>query len=148
MEQGGAMRHAFGLTGASASTENIPFAIYSIPEVSYVGETEEKLKEKGIDYVVGRGHYGMNPRGQIIGDTQGLLKLVFDAETARLIGVHIVGHSASELVHIGQAYLKMQATAHEIAESLYNYPTLSDMYRHAALTAVSELAKRHASGAD
>ena len=136
------MRHAFGLTGPSASTENIPFAIYSIPEVSYVGETEEKLKESGIDYVVGRGHYGMNPRGQIIGDTDGLLKLVFDAGTARLIGVHIVGHSASELVHIGQAYMKMQATAPEIAESLYNYPTLSDMYRHAALTAVSELAKR------
>jgi len=147
MEQGRrAMRHAFGLAGTSASTENIPFAIYSIPEVSYVGETEEKLKEKGIDYVVGRGHYGMNPRGQIIGDTQGLLKLVFDATTARLIGVHIVGHSASELVHIGQAYMKMQATAHEIAESLYNYPTLSDMYRHAALTAVSELAARHADG--
>lgn len=145
MEQGRrAMRHAFGLSRVSASTENIPFAIYSIPEVSYVGETEEKLREKGVDYVVGRGHFGMNPRGQIIGDTQGLLKLVFDAATARLIGVHIVGHSASELVHIGQAYLKMQATAYEIAESLYNYPTLSDMYRHAALTAVSELAKRRA----
>ena len=148
MEQGRrAMRHAFGLTGPSASTENLPFAIYSIPEVSYVGQTEEKLKEKGIDYVVGRGHYGMNPRGQIIGDTQGLLKLVFDAATARLIGVHIVGHSASELVHIGQAYMKMQATAPEIAESLYNYPTLSDLYRHAALTAVSELAARRADAA-
>jgi len=148
MEQGRrAMRHAFGLTGPSASTQNVPFAIYSIPEVSYVGETEEMLKGKGIDYVVGRGHYGMNPRGQIIGDTDGLLKLVFDATTARLIGVHIVGHSASELVHIGQAYMKMQATAPEIAESLYNYPTLSDMYRHAALTAVSELAKRRASDA-
>ena len=142
-----AMRHAFGLTGPTASTQNVPFAIYSIPEVSYVGETEEMLKGKGIDYVVGRGHYGMNPRGQIIGDTDGLLKLVFDATTARLIGVHIVGHSASELVHIGQAYMKMQATAPEIAESLYNYPTLSDMYRHAALTAVSELAKRRASDA-
>lgn len=148
MEQGRrAMRHAFGLTGPSASTQNVPFAIYSIPEVSYVGETEEMLQGKGIDYVVGRGHYGMNPRGQIIGDTDGLLKLVFDAATARLIGVHIVGHSASELVHIGQAYMKMQATAPEIAESLYNYPTLSDMYRHAALTAVSELAKRRASDA-
>lgn len=148
MEQGRrAMRHAFGLTGPTASTQNVPFAIYSIPEVSYVGETEEALKAKGIDYVVGRGHYGMNPRGQIIGDTDGLLKLVFDATTARLIGVHIVGHSASELVHIGQAYMKMQATAPEIAESLYNYPTLSDMYRHAALTAVSELAKRRASDA-
>lgn len=143
MEQGRrAMRHAFGLTGPSASTENLPFAVYSIPEVSYVGETEEKLKERGVDYVVGRGHYGMNPRGQIIGDTDGLLKLLFDAGTGRLIGVHMVGHSASELVHIGQAYMKMQATAPEIAESLYNYPTLSDMYRHAALTALSEMARR------
>ncbi|MDL1948576.1 Si-specific NAD(P)(+) transhydrogenase, partial [Acidobacteria bacterium ACD] len=126
---------------------SLPFAIYSIPEASYVAETEEKLREKGVDYVAGRGHYGMNPRGQIIGDTEGLLKLLFDAGTGRLLGVHIVGASASELVHIGQAYMRSGATAQDVADTLYNYPTLSDMYRHAAQTAVAELRRRGGPGA-
>ncbi len=143
MEQGRrAMRHALGLSPDKGAPPFLPFAIYAIPEVSYVGETEEKLKEKGVDYVVGRGHYGMNPRGQIIGDTEGLLKLLFDAATGKLLGVHIVGHTASELVHTGQAYLQMGATAQEIADTLSNYPTLSDMYRHAAQAAVGELRRR------
>lgn len=140
MEQGRrAIRHAFGIAGPLARAELLPFAIYSIPEVSYIGETEERLKERGIAYVAGRGNYGMNPRGQILGDTEGLLKLLFDVETGRLLGIHVVGHGASELVHIGQAYLRMEATAPQIAESLYNYPTLSDLYRHAALKATMEL---------
>lgn len=148
MEQGRhAARHALGLETTKKGTEALPFAIYSIPEVSYVGETEEKLRERGVDYVVGRGHYGMNPRGQIIGDTEGLLKLLFDAGTGRLLGVHIVGASASELVHIGQAYMRSGATAQDVADTLYNYPTLSDMYRHAAQTAVGELRRRGGPGA-
>ena len=142
MEQGRrAVRHALGIPGRRRR-EALPFAIYSLPEVSYFGETEENLKEKGRAYVVGRGHYGMNPRGQIIGDTGGVLKLLFDAQDGRLLGVHIVGDGASELVHIGQAYLNMEATAFDIAESLFNYPTLSDLYRHAASTAVAELTAR------
>lgn len=136
-----AVRHAFGLPGVRAN-EILPFAIYSIPEVSYIGDTEEKLKEAGRPYVAGRGHYGMNPRGQIIGDTEGLLKLLFDATDGRLLGVHMVGETASELIHIGQAWLAMGATAFDIAESLYNYPTLGDLYRHAAQTAAAELIKR------
>jgi NAD(P) transhydrogenase len=143
MEQGRrAVRHALGILPRRRRREALPFAIYSIPEVSYVGETEESLKEKGRAYVVGRGHYAMNPRGQIIGDTDGVLKLLFDAEGGRLLGAHIVGDSASELVHIGQAYLNMEATAFDIAESLFNYPTLSDLYRHAAMTAAADLTAR------
>ncbi len=142
MEQGRrAVRNAFGLPGLR-SHEVLPFAIYSIPEVSYIGLTEEKLKESGRAYVAGRGHYGMNPRGQIIGDTDGLLKLLFDAADGRLLGAHMVGESASELIHIGQAYLNMKATAFDLAESLYNYPTLADLYRHAAQTAAAELIAR------
>jgi NAD(P) transhydrogenase len=141
MEQGRrAVRNAFGLPGLR-SHEVLPFAIYSIPEVSYIGATEEKLKESGKPYVAGRGHYGMNPRGQIIGDTEGLLKLLFDGTNGRLVGVHMVGESASDLIHIGQAYLNMKATAFDIAESLFNYPTLGDLYRHAAQTAVAGLQK-------
>ena len=93
MEQGRqAMRHAFGITSVLADTEALPFAIYAIPEVSYVGATEEELQEQGVPYVVGRGRYEMNPRGQIIGDTEGVLKLLCEADSGRLLGVHIVGH--------------------------------------------------------
>jgi len=143
MEQGRqAMRHAFSIPGLSPKTEVLPFAIYAIPEVSYIGETEESLRGKGVDYVAGRGNYDMNPRGQIIGDTDGLLKLLFEAGTLKLAGAHMIGHSASELIHIGQAFLRAGATAPQIAETLYNYPTLSDLYRHAALKALLALQRR------
>lgn len=132
-----AIRHAFGIPGPRGRTEDLPFAIYAIPEVSYIGETEEALRERGASFVVGRGRYDFNPRGQILNDTQGLLKLLFDGESLRLIGVHVVGTSASELVHVGQAFIRGRADAQQIAETLFNYPTLSDLYRHAALEALS-----------
>lgn len=136
MEQGRqAIRHAFGIEGPRIKTELLPFAIYSVPEVSYIGETEEQLKERGVEYLVGRGLSELNPRGQIIGDTGGLLKLLFEKESRELRGVHIVGTGASELIHTGQAFLHSGATALQIAQTLYNYPTLSDLYRHAALEA-------------
>jgi len=139
MEQGRrAIRHAFDIPGPELDTASLPFAVYSIPEVSYIGETEETLQARGVDYVVGRGRFDMNPRGQIIGDTFGMLKLLFDTGSLRLLGAHIVGTSASELVHIGQAFLRAESTALQIAETPYNYPTLSDLYRHAALKALSE----------
>ncbi len=138
MEQGRrAIRHAFAVPGHAAHTEVLPFAVYAIPEVSYVGETEEMLVERGVAYVAGRGNYDKNPRGQISGATGGLLKLLFEADSMRLVGVHIVGPNASELVHIGQAFLRAGATASQMAETIYNYPTLSDMYRHAALKALT-----------
>lgn len=137
MEQGRqAVRHAFSIPGPMGRTEVLPFAIYSIPEVSYIGETEDALRERGARYFAGRGRYDLNPRGQILGATGGVLKLLFDADSMQLLGVHIVGYAAAELVHIGQAYLNGKATAQQIAETLYNYPTLSDLYRHAALEAV------------
>jgi NAD(P) transhydrogenase len=143
MEQGRqAIRHALGLSGPMGRAEVLPFAIYAIPEVSYIGETEESLKAKGVEYVVGRGQYAYNPRGLIVGDTGGLLKLLFEVGAMTLVGVHVVGTAASELVHVGQAYLRTSATATEIAEALYNYPTLSDLYRHAAMEALWEKIKR------
>jgi NAD(P) transhydrogenase len=137
MEQGRqAIRNAYGIPGPKLRTERLPFAIYAIPEVSYVGDTEEALKEKGMPYVVGRGHYEMNPKGQIVGAPGGLVKLLFARDTLTLVGVHIIGHTASELIHTGQAFLDAGADAAHIAETLYNYPTFSDMYRHAALVAL------------
>ena len=137
MEQGRqAMRHAFSIPGPMARTEHLPFAIYSIPEVSYIGLSEEAATTAGVDYVVGRGRYDMNARGQIAGDTGGLLKLLFAADGMCLLGAHIVGQSASELIHIGQVALQSGTTATTLAETLFNYPTLSDLYRHAALDAL------------
>lgn len=147
MEQGRqAMRHAFSIPGPKGRTEALPFAVYSIPEVAYVGATEEALAEKKVDYVAGRGDYAKNPRAQILGDTDGLLKLLFERPSLKLVGAHVVGSSASELVHIGEAFLHQGAVASEIAETIYNYPTLSDMYRHAALKALAEHRRRSAQG--
>jgi NAD(P) transhydrogenase len=143
MEQGRqAMRHAFGIPGPKGRTEALPFAVYSIPELAYVGATEEALVEQKLDYVAGRGDYVKNPRAQILGDSDGLLKLLFERSSLKLVGAHIVGTSASELVHIGEAFLHQGATATEIAETIYNYPTLSDMYRHAAVKALAEDRRR------
>jgi NAD(P) transhydrogenase len=134
MDQGRkAMRHAFDLPGSKSRTEMLPFAIYSIPEASYIGETEEQLRERGADYVAGRGRYDMNPRGQIIGEQGGLLKLLFEGPELTLIGAHVVGQGASELVHVGQAFMQAGATAQQLADTIFNYPTLSDLYRHAGL---------------
>ena len=139
MEQGRqAVRHAFNLRGPHVHTEQLPFAIFSIPEVSYIGETEEQLQAAGVPYVVGRGRYDYNPRGQITGETAGLLKLLFERDSLRLRGVHLIGLNAAEIVHIGQAFLYRQASAEEIAETLFNYPTLADMYRHAAFEALQQ----------
>lgn len=136
MEQGRqAVRHAFGIPGPRGRTEELPFAIYAIPEVAYIGQSEEALAAEGCPVVKGYGRYDLNPRGQILGAEGGKLKLLFAAEDLTLRGVHIVGPQASELIHIGQAFLKSRATVQEIAETLYNYPTLSDLYRHAAMEA-------------
>jgi NAD(P) transhydrogenase len=144
MEQGRqAMRHALGIAGPKGRTEVLPFAVYSIPEVAYIGETEESLIRNGTDYVAGRGNYDKNPRGQILGESGGMLKLLFERPSLELKGAHVVGSAASEIIHVGEAFLRSGATVSDIAETLYNYPTLSDMYRHAALKALAEDRRRH-----
>jgi NAD(P) transhydrogenase len=143
MEQGRqAMRHAFGIPGPKGRTETLPFAVYAIPELAYVGATEQSLLEKGVDYVAGRAEYDKNPRGQITGDTGGMMKLLFERPSLRLVGAHVVGSTASEIIHVAEAFLHHGATATDIAELLYNYPTLSDLYRHAALVALAEDRRR------
>ncbi len=139
MEQGRqAMRHALDIAGPRGRTEVLPFAVYSIPEVAYIGETEESLIAQKADYVAGRANYDKNPRGQILGESGGMLKLVFARPSLELVGAHVVGSDASEIIHVGEAFLRSGANATVIAETLYNYPTLSDMYRHAALKALAE----------
>src|SRR5438552_280216 len=114
----------------------LPTGIYTIPEASMAGETEESLKTKGIGYVVGRARYADNPRGQIIGDESGLLKLIFRQDDMRLLGVHVVGEQATELVHLGLIAMMAEAGAELFNRTCFNYPTLGDLYKYATYAAM------------
>ncbi|MSP50877.1 MAG: hypothetical protein EXQ91_00560, partial [Alphaproteobacteria bacterium] len=100
------------------------------------GETEEGLQKKQVPYVVGRARYAANARGQIIGDEDGFLKLLFDAETMKLLGVHVIGESAAEIVHVGLTALMVGAGAELFINTCYNYPTLTEVYKYAAYDAM------------
>jgi NAD(P) transhydrogenase len=141
MEQGRvAMCHAFGFEYKKRLAHMLPMGIYTIPEISSVGETEESCREKHIPYAVGRGHYANNARGQIIGDTYGLLKLIFRRDDRKVLGVHIIGESATELIHQGMTVLEMGDTVDSFIEQVFNYPTLSEMYKYAAYDGLGNLA--------
>src|SRR6266576_3242749 len=114
----------------------LPTGIYTIPEASMAGETEESLKAKGIAYVVGRARYMDTPRGQIIGDENGLLKLIFGRDDMRLLGVHVVGEQATELVHIGLVAMMSNSGAELLNRTCFNYPTLGDLYKYATYEAM------------
>jgi NAD(P) transhydrogenase len=139
MEQGRlAACHAFGVEAKSVP-ELFPYGIYAIPEISMVGRTEEELTQQSIPYEVGKAQYREIARGQIIGDSTGLLKLIFHFETRELLGVHIIGEGASELIHIGQAVLAFGGTIDYFVNTVFNYPTLAECYKTAALDGVNRL---------
>lgn len=139
MEQGRlAACHAFGVEATSVP-ELFPYGIYAIPEISMVGRTEEDLTQQSIPYEVGKAQYREIARGQIIGDSTGLLKLVFHFETHELLGVHILGEGASELIHIGQAVMAFGGTIDYFVNTVFNYPTLAECYKTAALDGVNRL---------
>ena len=127
-----AVRHAFDLGAGDGLPSLLPTGVYTIPEVSMVGETEESLAKKGMDYVVGRAPYGNVVRGRIIGDTGGFLKLLFRRSDLKLLGVHMLGEHATELVHVGLMAMLAGATAHMFDEACFNLPTLSELYKFAA----------------
>jgi NAD(P) transhydrogenase len=131
-----AVCHAFGWSYKRQVSHLLPYGIYTIPEVSCVGLSEEMAKERGIDAVVGRAFYRDNARGKIIGDKEGVIKLLFDRATKKLIGCHCLGDRASELVHIGQALIMMGGTVDTFIEMVFNYPTLSEMFKYAAYDAL------------
>jgi NAD(P) transhydrogenase len=139
MEQGRlATCHAFGVETNSVP-ELFPYGIYAIPEISMVGSTEEELTEQGVPYEVGIANYREIARGQIIGDETGLLKLIFHLETHELLGVHIIGEGASELVHIGQAVMTFGGKVEFFINNVFNYPTLAECYKTAAFDGVNRL---------
>ena len=139
MEQGRlAACHAFG--EKQESTPSLfPYGIYTIPEISTVGKNEEELTQEGIPYEVGKARYKEIARGQIIGDNTGLLKLIFHLETRELLGVHIIGEGASELIHIGQAVLAHKGTIDYFVDTVFNYPTLAECYKTAAFDGINRL---------
>ena len=131
-----AMVHAFDLRYKTSLAPVLPYGIYTIPEVSMAGATEESLTAEDVDYVAGRATYAANARGQIIGEGSGLLKLLFAREDMRLLGVHVIGEQASELVHIGLTALLTEATADLFIQTCFNYPSLSDAYKYATYDAL------------
>lgn len=137
-----AVCHAFGIDYKQSVGPVLPYGIYTIPEVSCVGDTEESCKKLGIDYVVGRAQYRDNARGLITGDLEGMTKLVVHTKTRRVIGTHVIGERASELVHIGQAVMHLGGTVDTFIEMVFNYPTLSESFKYAAYSALGELARQ------
>ncbi len=139
MEQGRlASCHAFGAPAVSVRN-TLPYGIYTIPEISIVGQSEEDLTEAGIPYEVGKASYKEISRGQILGDSIGILKLIFHLETRELLGVAILGEGACELIHIGQAVLSLGGKIDYFVDTVFNYPTLAECYKTAAFDGINRL---------
>jgi NAD(P) transhydrogenase len=133
MEQGRiAACHAFNQLGY-APPEFFPYGIYSVPEISTVGMTEEEAKVAGIPYEVGIARFRETSRGHIMGLDSGMMKMLVSLETRKLLGVHIIGEGATELIHIGQAVLNLNGPVEYFVENTFNYPTLAEAYKIAAL---------------
>lgn len=141
MEQGRiAACHAFGLPLPPAPAF-FPYGIYAVPEISTVGMTEEEVRTRGINYECGIARLRETSRGHIMGLQQGLMKMIFSNKTRRLLGVHIIGEGATELIHIGQAVLNLKGTIDYFIENTFNYPTLAEAYKIAALDAWNRMAR-------
>jgi len=139
MEQGRlASCHMFGTPG-KIPANLIPYGIYTIPEISMVGQTEEQLTRDKICYEVGLARYAELAKGQMLGDDQGMLKLLFDPVSLKLLGVHAIGDGATEIVHIGQVVLTMGGTIEYFRDAVFNYPTLAEAYKVAALDGLNKL---------
>jgi NAD(P) transhydrogenase len=139
MEQGRmAAANAFHIP-IHSNRANYPYGIYTIPEISFIGKTEEQLTEEGVPYEVGIAFFREIARGQIRGDTTGRLKLIFDPDSKELLGVHIVGEGACELIHIGQAVFAFKGTVEYFADAVFNFPTLAECYKAAAFNGLNKL---------
>jgi NAD(P) transhydrogenase len=140
MEQGRlAAHHAFGEPVSTKNAPPQPIGIYSIPEISFVGRTEAELTDACVPFEVGVARYRELARGQIVGDSYGVLKLLVSPEDRRLLGVHVFGTGATELIHIGQAVMGCGGTVDYLVDAVFNYPTLSESYKVAALDATNKM---------
>ena len=140
MEQGRiAAARAFNDQAATSNPGFYPYGIYTIPEISFIGKTEEQLTGEDVPYEVGMAYYREVARGQIRGDTTGRLKLIFHRDTRKVLGVHIIGEDATELVHIGQAVMTLGGTVDYFIDTVFNYPTLAECYKVAAFNGLGRL---------
>jgi NAD(P) transhydrogenase len=136
-----AVVQAFDLPYKEHLAPFVPLAVYAIPEISAIGLTEDECQEKKIDYLVGRAYYYENARGQIIGDMSGMIKLIFSPTGKKLLGAHIIGEQASEIIHIASHVMLEGGTIDAFIDAVYNYPTLSDSYQYAAYDGLEKHAK-------
>lgn len=142
LEQGRmAACHMFGIPFREKLAATVPIGIYTIPAIGAVGLTEQEARGKGIDVVVGRARYRNNPRGRMLGDDQGLCKLVFDATEHKLIGASVIGEDATELVHLAQAAIVFGAGIEFFLDACFNYPSLGELLKYAAIDAAASLAR-------
>ncbi|HEX4154237.1 MAG TPA: Si-specific NAD(P)(+) transhydrogenase [Acidobacteriaceae bacterium] len=142
MEQGRiAAARAFGDETVVSNPSFYPYGIYTIPEISFIGKTEEQLTEEDVPYEVGVAYYREIARGQIRGDTTGRLKIIFHRENHSILGVHIIGEGASELLHIGQAVMALGGKIEYFVDTVFNYPTLAECYKVAAFNGLNRVAK-------
>jgi NAD(P) transhydrogenase len=142
MEQGRiASARAFGDETILSNPSYYPYGIYTIPEISFIGKTEEQLTEEDVPYEVGVAYYREIARGQIRGDTTGRLKLIFHRMTHAILGVHIIGEGASELLHIGQAVMVLGGKLEYFVDTVFNYPTLAECYKVAAFNGLNRVSK-------
>jgi NAD(P) transhydrogenase len=137
-----AMVHAFNLKYKTHVASILPYAIYTIPEVATVGLNEDDCKKNGTKYASGRAFYRDNARGEIIGDMKGLIKIVFDPDSLKVLGVHIVGESASELLHIGMMVMQSGGTINAFIDCVFNFPTLSEAYKYAAYDGLGNINRK------
>ena len=137
-----AVGHAFNSAFKRDLATLLPTGIYTIPEASMVGETEASLREKSVDFIAGRARYADIPRGEIIGDQVGFLKLLFRREDLRLLGVHVIGEQATEIVHIGLIAMLAEQGADLFNRACFNYPTLGDLYKYATYDALAQRGPR------
>jgi NAD(P) transhydrogenase len=139
MEQGRiASCNMFGVA-CTMRPQSVPYGIYTIPEVSMVGKSEEWLTKERVPYEIGIARYNELAKGQMLGDDDGFLKLLFHSETHKLLGVHVIGDRAAEIVHIGQAVLSFDGTIEYFRDTVFNYPTLGEAYKVAALDGLNRL---------
>jgi len=140
MDQGrAAVAHIFRTKDLENLPQFFPYGIYTIPEVSMVGVTEEEAKQKNIDYLTGKARYTDMARGQIMGAKNGFLKLVFKKEDLKIIGIHIIGHIASEMIHFGVELVESGQTLYDVIGKVFNFPTLHELYKYAAYDGLSNL---------
>jgi NAD(P) transhydrogenase len=139
-----AVCHAFDLRYKQQVSPVLPYGVWTIPEIATVGETEDTLTARNVPYEVGRSTYRINPRGQILGDTDGFVKVIFNPDDQRVLGVSIVGEGACELIHVAASAMSFGGTLDFFIQGVFNFPALSDAYKYAAYDGLQALARRRA----